>query len=212
MPEPRTHYQLSFTAKQGMAFFVLCLLALGLSFFFGLMAGLTGRSAPAAAMSPTPAPASVSSAASAPAPTETPEGSEAPSETRIAGETENRPPLNAPTAPAVLRAFEDRGAEEPTPAPAPKRAAAMAPAPSAAPGGTWIQVASLASRSEAEALAGRLTRHGFKAQAVAAQGPKGPVFRVRVGPYRSETDASRAAERLRHQEKIAQTWIVTEGR
>src|SRR5215831_6916675 len=98
-----------------MIFFVLCLLALGLSFFFGLMAGLTGRTAPAggrvAAAVPMTAPAAV--------PTETPEASasDAPSETRIAGETESRPPVNAPTAPAVLQAFEDRGAEEPTPAP-----------------------------------------------------------------------------------------------
>jgi DedD protein len=206
VPEPRTHYQLSFTAKQGMAFFVLCLLALGASFFFGLMAGLTGRSSPAAASATlaTPVPVSI-----APSPAETPEASEAPSETRIAGEAGNLPPANAPTAPAVLQAFEDRGADEPTPVPTSKHASAPAAAPAS---GTWIQVASLGSRSEAEALAGRLTRHGFKAQAAPAQGPKGTVFRVRVGPYRSEPEASRAAERLRRQEKIAQTWIVTEGR
>jgi DedD protein len=195
-----------------MAFFVLCLLALGLSFFFGLMAGLTGRASPASP-APVPTAGASSAAAAAPAPTGTPEGAEPPSETRIAGEVENKPPLDAPTAPAVLQAFEDRGPDEPTPAPAPHRASAPAPAASAAPaGGTWIQVASLASRSEAEALAGRLTRHGFKAQAAPAQGPKGTVFRVRVGPYRSEPEASRAAERLRRQEKIGQTWIVTEGR
>lgn len=207
MPEPRTHYQVSFTAKQGMAFFVLCLLALGLSFFFGLMAGLTGRP-PASASG---APPARDAAAAAPAPAETPEASEAPSETRIAGEAESHPPLDAPTAPAVLQAFEDRGPEESTPAPAPKRAPAAAATALPAPG-TWIQVASLGSRSEAEALAGRLTRHGFKAQAAPAQGPKGTIFRVRVGPYRSEPEASRAAERLRRQEKIGQTWIVTEGR
>lgn len=209
MPEPRTHYQLSFTAKQGMAFFVLCLLALGASFFFGLMAGLTGRSSPAAASAALATPVPVSAA---PSPSETPEASDTPSETRIAGEPENRPPANAPTAPAVLQAFEDRGADEPAPVPTAKHASAPA-APTAGPAsGTWIQVASLGSRSEAEALAGRLTRHGFKAQAAPAQGPKGTVFRVRVGPYRSEPEASRAAERLRRQEKISQTWIVTEGR
>jgi DedD protein len=192
------------------------LLALGVSFFFGLMAGLSGRSSPPPASGPVPQP--TAAAAAVPAPTETPEGTEAPSETRIAGETETRPPLNAPTAPAVLQAFEDRGADEPTPAPAAtaKRGPAAAPAPAAAApapaAGTWIQVASLASKSEADALAGRLTRHGFKAQAASAQGPKGTVFRVRVGPYRSEPEASRAAERLRRQEKIAQTWIVTEGK
>jgi len=193
-----------------MAFFVLCLLALGLSFFFGLMAGLTGRASPARA--PESVPTASAASVSPPTPAETREGSEAPSETRLAGESESRPPIDAPTAPAVLQAFEDRGADEPTPAPSPRRAAAPGPATAAPGAGTWIQVASLASKSEADALAGRLTRHGFKSQAAPAQGPKGTVFRVRVGPYRSEAEASRAAERLRRQEKIAQTWIVTEGR
>ena len=49
------------------------------------------------------------------------------------------------------------------------------------------------------------------AQVVAASGPRGRVFRVRVGPFRSEEEAGRTAERLRRQEQITQTWIVREG-
>ena len=36
--EPRTHYQISLTARQAVGIFVGLLLALGLAFFFGLMA------------------------------------------------------------------------------------------------------------------------------------------------------------------------------
>ena len=43
MSDPRTHYQVSFTAKQAMSLFVGLLFALGLAYFFGLMTGLSGR-------------------------------------------------------------------------------------------------------------------------------------------------------------------------
>lgn len=191
-----------------MAFFVVCLLALGLSFFFGLMTGLSGRApgpprAAEAAAAPTAAPEQAAERAGTPA-------AAGPSRTRLAPETapEAAVPAEAPTPPAVLQAFEDRGPSEPTPAAAPGRRAPAAAAP-AAPG-IWIQVASLASRGEAESLAGRLSRRGHHAQIAEAQTSRGRVFRVRVGPYRTEPEATRAAERLRQAEKISQTWIVRE--
>jgi cell division septation protein DedD len=221
VPEPRTHYQLSFTARQAMVFFVVCLLALGLSYFFGLMTGLSDRPAPAAVRTPpTPAPSPGRVAAGGPP---TPEGPfdapEAGSRTRLAGE----PTPGEATPPRVLKTFEDGGAEEPTnppaPAPSPARvstraAAAAGPAPSApTAGGLWVQVASLASPGEADALVRRLRRRGFHAQTFPAEASaKGRVFRVRVGPYRTEEDAARAADRLRRQERIRQTWVVREGR
>jgi len=190
-----------------MAFFVVCLLALGLSFFFGLMTGLSGRP---------PGPPRTAEAAAAPTPGPQPaaerDGTPAasPSQTRLAAEIapDTAAPAEEPTAPAVLQAFEDRGSSEPTPAPAAARRAPAAAAPGAP--GIWIQVASLASRGEAEALAGRLSRRGHRAQIAEAQTPRGRVFRVRVGPYRTEQEATRAAERLRQAEKIPQTWIVRE--
>lgn len=213
MPETRTHYQLSFTTKQAMAFFVLCLLALGLSFFFGLMAGLSNRGEGDPTRAPAEVPAASSTprekepAASSPAPAPAGPAEAPPSQTTIRDPDAG----SAPTPPAVLQAFEDRGAEEPTPAPAPAATRAAAPAAPAA-AGIWVQVASLSARGEADSLAGRLSRHGFHAQIAPAQGQRGEkLYRVRVGPYRTEEEARRKAEALRRDEKIAQPWIVRDG-
>ena len=219
MPEPRTHYQLSFTARQAMVFFVVCLAALGLSYFFGLMTGLSDRPGTAAArVTPARTASPVPSAAAAPAPEGPFDAPEAGSRTRIAGEApavagaaaEGTPVEGTP--PAVLQTFEDGGAEEPTPAAA---VAAKTPVPAAVPeaSGLWIQVASLTSSGEADALVRRLRRRGYHARIFpAAASPRGRVLRIRVGPYRTEEEASRAAEKLKRQEKIRQTWVVREGR
>ena len=76
-----------------------------------------------------------------------------------------------------------------------------------------MQVASLSSRDEAGSLSSRLTRHGFRSQVLTATGPrgKGKVYRVRVGPYRSEDDAARAATRLSRQENVKSPWVVPDG-
>ncbi|HTO86520.1 MAG TPA: SPOR domain-containing protein [Thermoanaerobaculia bacterium] len=212
MPEPRSHYQLSFTAKQAMAFFVVCLVALGLSFFFGLMTGLSGRVKGAAATAPgvvTPtipsdeAAAGSRAAGQEAAPSVTPGGSD-----RLGGTAE---PTAEPTAPPVLRAFEDRS-EGPTPAAAPSSGRSPTPGRAASAGGNiWVQVASLTSREEADALIRRLSRAGYRAHLAPAQTASGRLFRVRVGPYRAEEEAERAAEKLRRKEKLKQTWIVREG-
>jgi cell division septation protein DedD len=198
--EPRTHYQLSFTGKQAMLFFVVCLFGLGLSFFFGLMTGLSGHpEVPVATGQPAP----TREAAAAPTPAEAADEGEVPAPSEAGGQAPAIPEAEA-TPPATLQAFEDRIPSEPTPpSPAP---AGRAPAES-----VWVQVASLTSRPEADALAGRLSRRGYHAQIATASGPKGRVFRVRVGPYRSDEEAGRMAERLRRQERIPQTWIVREG-
>lgn len=226
MPEPRTHYQLSFTARQAMVFFVLCLLALGLSYFFGLMTGLSSGSSKAAsraaALTATAVPTGEATPAAAVAAEEpAPAGAEAPpSLTRIAEQASGEP-SNAPTAPAVLQTFEDRGAEEPTPTPAPAVAARAVPTPAraAAPPagkgaatGLWVQVASLTSRSDADSLVARLSRHGYKTQISPLVGPKTRIYRVRVGPYRSEEEARRTTDRLRRQERLPDAWIVREDR
>jgi cell division septation protein DedD len=187
-----------------MVFFVICLLALGLSYFFGLMTGLSSRRAPKTAAIPTVATPTLP-AEPAPTPARTQSAGSVPSLTRIAEGGGDA--AFAPTAPAVLQAFEDRGTEEPTPGPT---AAAARPA---APGtaGIWIQVASLTARREADALVTRLSRRGYHAQVAPTPGPKGQLYRVRVGPYRNEEDARRGADKLRRMEKIGEPWIVRDG-
>ncbi len=75
-----------------------------------------------------------------------------------------------------------------------------------------MQAASLSSHEEATALGARLSMHGFHAVVLAGTAPKGKVYRVRVGPYHSEEEASRAVSKLAKQEKIREPWIVPEGK
>ncbi len=233
MSEPRTHYQISLTARQAVGLFAGLLLAIGLAFFFGLMAGLSGRDrngtetvadfgeAPQVAKTPADAPPPVetgipsgdsSTAAAAPSP--------------VPGEA---------TPPATLRTFQDSADEEQAAPPndsgsrttiagakpppiASAASAAKAPPAAARPpasGGAdrvWVQAASLSSHDEANALGARLNRHGFHAVVLAGTGPKGRIYRVRVGPYRSEEEASRAVAKLTRQERIREPWIVPDGR
>lgn len=151
------------------------------------------------------------------------------------------PPSPEATVPATLSTFEDSAESESAAAttpgsrtivagapasPSPAAATAKAPAPAhAAPapaassasahpasGKVWIQAASLSSADEAHALGARLSKHGFHAVVQPGSGPKGRIYRVRVGPYRSEDEASKAVAKLSRQEKIREPWIVPEGK
>ncbi|HWZ85742.1 MAG TPA: SPOR domain-containing protein [Thermoanaerobaculia bacterium] len=233
MSEPRTHYQISLTARQAVGLFAGLLLALGLAFFFGLMTGYSGRDARAAeksaasrvAAESTPAPGS-----EAPPPVETGVAVAEPKADTAAATT----PSPEPTTPATIHPFEDSTEDEAaaaqasgsrtsvsgapaapvgTPAPgvrAPSPSARVAAAPAA--GKVWVQAASLSSHDEANALGVRLSKHGFHSIVLAASGPRGKVYRVRVGPYRSEDEATRAMAKLTKQEKIRQPWIVPDGK
>lgn len=201
MSSSRTHYQLSFTSRQALGFFVGFLLALGVAFFLGLVTGLSGRREESAASGK-----------------ETGAGRERAPEaasSRVkpgAGQVAGPPP--EPTAPATLQTFEDGASPvSPTPAagsvsPSPARPAPRVPAGAEA----WVQVASLLSREQARALAGRLSKRGHHAQIVITAGPKGRLFRVRVGPYPSVEAASAAASRIARDAGVKQTWIVPGGR
>ena len=231
MDEPRTHYQISLTARQAVGIFAGLLLALCVAFFLGLMAGASGRSAapteeaaaPPAAEKPTPVSEAVPLVETG---VPTSAGS-AGSRTELAAS--NATPIPAePTTPATLQTFED-GASEDAAAPAPSGGAARAvPAPSAAAkapaaapkvrgpapasGRIWVQAASLQSREEANALSARLSKHGYHVAVLTASGAKGKVYRVRVGPYRTDDEAARAVARLAKQEKIREPWVVPEGK
>ena len=224
MDAPRTHYQISLTGRQAVGLFASLLVALGLAFFFGLQAGMAGRS---------PKPPQNEAVAAMPAPAETPETMprvetavptvpfSGGSRTVLAPASGGSTPQAEPTVPATLQPFDDRSSDEPaesaaappTSAPAPAAAATAHAAPSAA-GKYWVQVASLTSREEAGSLQSRLSRHGFRSQVAPADGAhgKGKVYRVRVGPYVSEPEAQRAATRLAKQEKLKSPWVVPEGK
>ena len=206
--EPRTHYQVSFTARQALSLFVGLLVALALAYFFGLMTGLSGQEPREAAITP--------------------------SETRAAGERASPAapgtgehvvfpaPITAvavgqsPTgAPAKVQVFEDGEGGPPAvrPAPAATRPPARASAAkreSSASGGFRVQIVSVSSRSEADAEAARLTRRGFPARVEPASGPKGSVYRVRVGPYSTRREAEQANRRL-SSEGHRGAWIVSPG-
>lgn len=214
MDEPRTHYQISLTARQAVGLFVGLLLSMGLAFFFGLMTGLSGREGAR------PGPVTVAAEGEQAA---VPEAMPA-VETAVPMGATSRPPRRdavagagiagaEPTAPPTLQTFEDSTAEEAAAPPPPSATAKPAvPAKAAAlTGRIWVQVASLSSRSEADGISARLAKRGYHTQVVSDGRSKGRL-RVRVGPYRTTEDARRAAEKLRKQEKIQNPWVVSEGK
>jgi cell division septation protein DedD len=202
VPEPRTHYQVSFTSRQAVLLFVVVLAALTGAYFLGLVTGLAGRQ-PAGS-------AAVSASAAVPT---------APAAEKVS------PPVTAPPAaqeqtppPAVaarepgktegLQFFEDRSAETTPVSPAPSR---QALAPAKAAGGFWVQTLSTKSEREAKSRRAVLSGHGYRAIVESARGAGGPIlYRVRVGPFASREEASKAAQTLERKEK-AKTWIVPPG-
>ena len=223
MDAPRTHYQISLTARQALGLFAALLIALAVAFFFGLRAGLAGRSnaprdgEPVASLAAgrVETPEAVPRVETA-VPTAAFTGS---SRTVLAPVPAGPTAAPEPTVPATIQPFDDRSADEPPASAEAPAAAAHAPpasersAPSSA-GKYWVQVASLTSREEAGSLQTRLSRRGFRAQILSADGPhgKGHVYRIRVGPYPSEPEAQKAATRLAKQEKLKGPWVVPEGK
>jgi DedD protein len=205
--EPRTHYQVSFTARQALALFIGLLAILGLSYFFGLMTGLAGTE-------PSPSGAATETAGVAARETPPPGGEAAPS--GEAGDQLSFPaPVTAvpsaggpaPAPPAKVHVFEDG---EPGAPPPPVAARAATPLPRPAPGGFRVQVLSVSSKADAEGEAAKLTRSGLPASVEPGTGPRGTVYRVRVGPFSTRQEAEEASRRLSSQGR-RDTWIVPPG-
>jgi len=197
--QPKTHYQLSFTVRQALALFVGLLLALSVAYFLGVMTGLAGRE-PQGAKASVPSPTAVEALPGV-------AGETTSGEPPRAAESASAVATTEPTARAKLQLFEDRAQEEVTPAPAVR--AAPPGRVSAAP--FWVQVVSVRSEREARAESHKLSSRGYHAMVEAVPGPKGRLYRVRVGPYRTREEASRAAERLWRQERV-KAWIVPAGK
>ena len=236
MDEPRTHYQLSFTARQALLLFVALLGALAVAYVLGLLTGLAGRDAAPAGASAASTPAAAPTAAAASESLEIPRPQRgippgrlgarpAPSAVHVA-EAGRTPAAAAPasTPSPGLQLFDDEGGP---PAVTPRGAAGpanrprgdkglgtgkVAPAAPASVSGFWVQALSASSEREARHTRERLVRDGFATAIVPGWGPTGEkLYRVRVGPFGSREEAERAAVRLKAKEKL-KPWIVPPGK
>jgi rare lipoprotein A len=207
MSQLPTHYQVSFTARQALSLFIGLLAVLGVSYFLGLMTGLSGREAPDGSGSPKVA----SNAVEIPSPTPSTEGASPETEglafpipvtaARSAGGS-------APLPPRTVQVFED--GESGAPETAPVRTRVATPRREPASGGFRVQVLSVSSKTDADAEAARLSRQGLPARVEPGTGPRGAVYRVRVGPYATREEAAEASRRLSSQGR-RDTWIVRPG-
>ena len=213
MPVPRTHYQVSFTARQGVLFFVFFLAALAGAYFLGVATGVSGRpgkgSDVAAAATPAPSEPSPEAAPSPPKPTEAP----AKAASTPAPESRTAPPAIAAREPATnqgIQFFEDETTPGATPGVTTEaKKAAITPVPPSS--GFWIQVLSSTSETEAKKRRMALASKGYRAAVSPVHGAHGPtLYRVRVGPYPSREEAAKASGTLERKEKV-RTWIVPPG-
>jgi cell division septation protein DedD len=70
-----------------------------------------------------------------------------------------------------------------------------------------VQVAALARRPEAEAVAKRLADKGYTAYVVTSGNGTPSVFRVRIGPFRTRGEADNMAARLEKEEQF-KPWVT----
>jgi cell division septation protein DedD len=118
------------------------------------------------------------------------------------------PVTPSPAVPAVVESKPERAAVVTRSAPA-REARETSARESTEPKGTGfvVQVASLRSRGEADAIARRLSAKGFPSF-VSTPGSSGPrVFRVRVGKYTDRREAETVARRLEKEEQF-KPWIT----
>ena len=117
------------------------------------------------------------------------------------------PDRSAPPAAAATSA--PAPAKEPTraaaPAPAPEPAAPAASAPSAQ--GFAVQIAALNVRSEADAIAKRLSSKGYAAYVLTPASGTPSVFRVRVGTFTTRREAETIAAKLQKEEQF-KPWVT----
>jgi cell division septation protein DedD len=214
-----------FEIRKGGAFLILIAL-LGLSgavFALGLVAGYqmakqnqpdlnqtsttyplpsppTDESKPPPVAEMSPAPAMPIKPAAPPVAAMPPPASHATSHESSATVARVKPPAPAPekNPNAPSGADEEEADSEPAPAPA-------VAAPSA-PGRPYnIQIEAVMDKSGADEMVSRLKALGYNAQEMTTNLNGQTWYRVRVGPYRSSSEAAAAQEKLREQYKQAYT-------
>ena len=96
-----------------------------------------------------------------------------------------------------------------TAAPPTSSTPAPSASPSAEPGGQAyaVQIAALNVRSEAEAIAKRLSAKGYDAYVLAPAGGTPAVYRVRVGKFPTRREADAMAARLKREEQF-NPWVT----
>lgn len=128
---------------------------------------------------------------------------ESKSEPKAATKAEIKPEaaVVAKAEPKVEVKVEPKAAPNPQSAPVPVKPATKteAPAKTKAPatGAFVIQVAALSDAAKAKELQAKITGGGLKAYTEVVQTSKGPVTRVRVGPYASREAAEKARPALK---------------
>lgn len=126
-------------------------------------------------------------------------------ETKAEPKAESKPEPKVATKPeaaVVAKAepkVEPKAAPKPQSAPAKPAAKTEAPAKTKAPatGAFVIQVAALSDAAKAKELQAKIAGGGLKAYTEIVQTSKGPVTRVRVGPYASREAAEKARTSLK---------------
>jgi cell division septation protein DedD len=120
-------------------------------------------------------------------------------------------PEPAAAPPAQPPSTQPAPAAAPAPASAPKEPERTAPAeaaPAAAGGdGFAVQIAALNVRSEADAIAKRLSSKGYAAYVLSPAGGTPSVYRVRVGKFPTRREAESVAARLQREEQF-KPWVT----
>jgi len=114
-------------------------------------------------------------------------------------------PAAAAPAPAAVHASAAEA--EPKGAPPSGLHSKEMPAPAVKSGSIAVQVAALANRADAEAVARRLSGKGYAAYVLNAENGAKQVYKVRVGNYASADEAMRVSRRLQQEEKL-QPWVI----
>jgi cell division septation protein DedD len=122
----------------------------------------------------------------------------------------SKPAAAKPTTsnPAQANRATSKPAAADAPAPAPQKEAPVAATPAPAPGsGFAVQVAALNVRSEADAIARRLTAKGYAAYVQAPSKGTAAVYRVRIGTFKTKREADTVAARLKKEEQFT-PWVT----
>ena len=108
----------------------------------------------------------------------------------------------APEKPATTDTTE-RAAQPPEP----KKPAPAAADPTPSGPGYALQIAALRERGEADAIAGRLASKGYAAYVMAPANGAPPIFRVRIGKFKTRREAETMAAKLQKEEQFT-PWIT----
>jgi cell division septation protein DedD len=120
-----------------------------------------------------------------------------------------KPPARTATPPSTSAPSAAAPATAPTAssgAPAPPAAEAHNPAEPAG-SGYAVQIAALNVRSEADAIAKRLSAKGYSAYVLAPASGSPSVFRVRVGKFQTRREAESVAAKLQKEEQF-KPWVT----